>query len=345
MNYHLDTTSHKERCPQCGHRTFVLYLDDTRRPLSSEVGRCDREHKCAYHCPPSQFFRLHGLKPRRRTTTPAYKPLRHSSKPPVTPSYIDAAVVRATNGCYDRNHLVAWLWRQFGRLVSARDFETVLRDYRVGTCRHWPGATVWWQVDGLGRVHAGKVMAYDPDTGKRVKQPRPLMTWVHTLLRDKYSDFNLNQAYFGEHLLAERPDAPVWLVESEKAALVLALGLMAGGAYRRFVPIACGGCNGLDTSPEAQGRADDRLQSLKGRRVVLMPDNGMYDDWSGRAHGLQGFAAQVTVSAIMEPERRRSSQRVECETLEGDGPDDLVLRYLAMGAPWYPLYDLMARLY
>ena len=100
-------------------------------------------------------------------------------------------------------------------------------------------------------------MVYDPVTGKRVKQPRNLVTWVHTAL--KLEKYNLVQCLFGEHLLTSAGDKIVVIVESEKTAIICS----------RLVPdvvwLACGGCQNLSKKI---------CQPLAGRNVLLMPDNG-----------------------------------------------------------------------
>ena len=55
-------------------------------------------------------------------------------------------------------------------------------EYHVGTSKHWTGATVFWQVDNQGKVRTGKVMLYNPETGKRVKEPYSHVSWVHSLI-------------------------------------------------------------------------------------------------------------------------------------------------------------------
>ena len=60
--------------------------------------------------------------------------------------------------------------------------------YFIETSKYWNGSTVFWQIDTKGNIHTGKVMQYDPKTGKRVKQPINKISWVHTVL--KLYDFN-----------------------------------------------------------------------------------------------------------------------------------------------------------
>lgn len=88
----------------------------------------------------------------------------------------------------------------------------------VGTSKYWEGATVFWQMDYQNRVRTGKIMLYNPATGKRIKEPYNHVTWVHSILHKE--DYNLKQCFFGEHLLPEDKSRPVALVESEKTAII-----------------------------------------------------------------------------------------------------------------------------
>src|SRR5690349_7136627 len=66
------------------------------------------------------------------------------------------------------------------------DQDTVKRliaDYRIGTSKHWYGATVFWQIDVKDEVRTGKTMLYNVETCKRVKYPYSHIAWVHKLVR------------------------------------------------------------------------------------------------------------------------------------------------------------------
>ena len=55
--YFLDRSSERCICPNCGKKTFVLYINNnTFRPLSSRVGKCDRINICGFHYTPSEYF-------------------------------------------------------------------------------------------------------------------------------------------------------------------------------------------------------------------------------------------------------------------------------------------------
>ena len=106
-----------------------------------------------------------------------------------------------------------------------------------------------------------------------------------TILKNK--EANLQQCLFGEHLLPENPSLPVALVESEKTAVVMA------GFLPNVVCLATGGKNGA--------RWTDRTvyKALKGRKVVIYPDLGAFDEWSEKAKIL-GTACSYQVSKLLE---------------------------------------------
>jgi len=70
-------------------------------------------------------------------------------------------------------------------------------------------------------------------------------------------DFNLQQCFFGEHLLTIYPDKYVGIVESEKLAII------ASCIMPELVWLAAGNLNGLSI---------EKCQTLKGREIILYPD-------------------------------------------------------------------------
>lgn len=285
----------KHICPNCGRRKFVKYIDDqTGRYLDHNVGRCDREVRCGYHYPPREFF----------ADNPSFKEESYHSKPysrrktilktreasPV--DYISTEVLMRTLGSYDRNNFAKFLREQFS-FEMVRD---ALRRYLIGT---WAdGRTVFWQIDARGRIHTGKLIAYDPTTGKRIKDRNP--SWVHAELKrvgELPSDFSLQQCFFGEHLLPQLPEKVVGLVESEKTAIV------ASQFIPNYLWVATGGCGNLDL--ERLGRA------MRGRRVVLYPDSSKFEAWSMKAvEARRSFGLKVRISDLLE---RRLTERQKRE--------------------------------
>jgi len=102
--------------------------------------------------------------------------------PPTSPtSYIDGTLVERSMSHYKENKLFQFLSTQFGEDESLR----LMKLYQVGTANHWQGSTVFWQTDTHGKVRTGKIMLYNPATGRRIKEPHNHITWVHSILHKR----------------------------------------------------------------------------------------------------------------------------------------------------------------
>ncbi len=270
FRYMLERGGSKNVCPACKQRRFVRYIDtETGEQLADEVGRCDREESCGYHLTPREYFLMTGKNPfssARRKREPIKKP---------EPVYIPPETMQASFAAFERNNFAAWLCGVFG---EEKAFELANR-YNLGSSKHWYGACVFWQVDEAGWIHAGKVMLYDADTGRRVKQPGVMVRGVHWLLG--MADRKPEACLFGLHLLSEDTLRPIAVVESEKSALI------GAGFVPEFTWMATGGSGNLN--PEV-------LKPLRGRDVVLMPDLGpAFGKWKE-----VGRQAGVRVSNVLE---------------------------------------------
>jgi hypothetical protein len=217
-----------------------------------------------------------------------YRP--HSAAPRPAPDFISKDVFRASLKGYERNNFVAYLRKRFGEDAAAEMIER----YPVGTSDSWkPGAVVFWYLDAAKRTRYGKLILYDPDTGKRDRSGQVGAMAAHTLLK---LAGNFSPCWFGEHLLAKCPTAPVYIVESEKTAIVASL------YDPETVWLAAGG----------QGITDPaKWEPLAGRRVVLFPDadapdpntnKSPYTQWSEHAERLRKLGYNVTVSELLETE-------------------------------------------
>ena len=187
---------------------------------------------------------------------------------------------------------------------GADEVDKMIARYFIGTSNHWSGATVFWQRDGRGCIHGGKIMQYNPDNGKRVKTPTNRITWVHTAL--KIPNYILRQCMFGEHLLKKYPDMFVGIVESEKTAII------ASGVITDCIFLACGGCQNLTNA---------MCEPLRGRNVVLFPDNGKLAQWSAKGRILRPMFKTLSIVDIME--RPETLQRWELKADDDIG--DLIL--------------------
>ena len=269
----------RHTCPACHKkRCFSRYID-TEKQISfpDDVGRCDHEQSCGYHLTPKDYFeRNPEAKPLRSAfaTPSAWRAKSTEQRKPT--SFIASETVAQTLHGYEKNNLYLFLRSKFG----AEDTIRLMKDYRVGTSKHWPGACVFWQSDINGSVRTGKVMLYDADSGKRVKEPFNHVTWVHSLL--KLPDFNLRQCFFGEHLLPMNRGKPVAIVESEKTALVAAYYLP------EYVWLATGGKNGCFNS--------DVIRVLKGHQVIRC-----FDAWAAIfAKKTTDFEFNVTKNVVQK---------------------------------------------
>lgn len=234
-------------CPKCGQRRFVPYVStlDHTTEAGAEYGRCDREQNCGYQKYPNGK-EAPDVEPCERVKE---APLRFY--PAAVEMDTETPLYRYVCGlCGDANALAAWITYKVGR---------------DGT------RTVFWQIAKDGTVRAGKSIPYGID-GHRLKTDPYPANWLHRskAWRGMYEGKELQQCYFGEHLLNKRPDAPVAIVESEKTAVVMSI------FSAKYVWLASGGSQGL--------KNEEKNKALAGREVLLVPDHGQYWSWAQAAH-------------------------------------------------------------
>lgn len=279
--------STRHTCPQCRKpREFARYVDTTTGELLPEhVGKCNRADACGHHYPPRDYYRDNGTHPPEAdgsTWTPKPEP------PPLPPYFHQRAEVAALRAHPERNTLAAY-WRD---RIGAERWDAVARDYALGT---WPsgslaGAAVYWQVDQHGNVKAGKVMLYDPTTGKRRKDVRSTSFVHHERTGRNAAELNVEQCLFGEHLLKCWPmDKPVAVVESEKTAMI------AAALMPSFLWVAVGSVGAFGIG---------KLQALTGRKVLAFPDlsrdGSAYTKWREKAVEIGHLFDAVHVSDLLE---------------------------------------------
>lgn len=231
-----------------------------------------------------------------------------------------------------KNGFFVALARWFGA-DTANDF---FKKYNVGTSRHWhleagELATSFWQVDVFGNPRQVKIMAYNPTTGRRLKESdlafrrkkngdyfRDIDGDAKTAFAGKWilgrDDAHLEQCFFGEHLLADDHLADekksVAIVESEKTAIVCAV-LMP-----QFIWLATGGANGCRIDKP------ERAAVLQGRAVHLFPDLKKFDEWQAIGEKLAAMLPTGRVSCIDILERRAT----DADRLAGFDLADFLLR-------------------
>ncbi|MBE0637548.1 MAG: hypothetical protein IH598_03415 [Bacteroidales bacterium] len=274
FKYQLQPGSKKHLCPACGKQRFVRYFDsETGELLPERFGRCDREINCGYHLNPYKAGYLTDQEQSHWNPPPPPKPQ--------PPTYISQKLFRQSLKNYNQNNFTTWL----SSLFDLATVNELVNRYHIGTSKHWPGATVFWQIDQNGMIHTGKIMLYDQATGKRIKLPFAHITWVHKAA--KLQNFNLKQCYFGEHLLTVNKSTPAAIVESEKTAIIASVYLP------QFTWLAVGSLTNINA---------EKFKPLAGGKVVLWPDLNCFDRWSNKANELlrEFPGTRITVSDLLE---------------------------------------------
>ena len=277
--------STRHTCPECGQKqSFTLYLDgNTNEPIHKTVGKCNRESKCGYHYTPKQFF-IDNPSPLVETWHATSEISNQNIKkiiPPQPAGTIHFSFVERS-ASYQSNFV-----RFLCEILTDEQIHSIGENYALGATK--TNEVIFWQIDINGKVRTGKIMQYNPETGRRLKHESGAIDWVHNKLKNSRQlpdDFNLQQCFFGEHLLKIYPTKTVALVESEKSAVI------ASVFFPDLVWLAAGNINGLSV---------DKCQVLKSRKIILFPDLNAFDKWSDKAKVIQRVCnCKIKVSNFLE---------------------------------------------
>ena len=187
------------KCPSCGrNQSFTLYLDgNTHEPIHQTVGRCNREIKCGYHYTPKQYFTDNPQKlPSQKQSIPfslsqgrgcpkdgrgregpggrSYSSILTKVIQRATPSPLERAGERSgevpfsylINSLSPASNFVSFLQNHF----SENQINTVFENYLLGATKN--KEVIFWQIDIVGKIRTGKIMQYNPETGKRNQTPK-----------------------------------------------------------------------------------------------------------------------------------------------------------------------------
>lgn len=268
------TTKDKYNCPNCNKKTFTRYIDiQNNKHINDEVGKCNRLIKCKYHFTPKQYFKNNNYTP--KTSNPIISKIKQQLKP----NFINKNYLEKSINTNHTNYFIDFLTNIWDSEIAY----LLAEKYRIGTSKHWDGATIFWQVDIKDKIRTGKIMLYNSSSGKRIKKPYNYINWIHKMTEN--NNFVLEQCLFGEHLLNEDKTKPVAIVESEKTAIMSSIFLPD------FIWLACGSLNNLTY---------EKTKVLKGRNVVLFPDSGCYDLWNNKISSLTKLADFKTSTLIKE---------------------------------------------
>lgn len=269
-------------CPSCGKAgRFTRYIDMiTAEYISSEVGRCERVNNCGYHYTPKQFYEDHDihLSDEDRIKHKAFIQ-KVITTPRPEPSYIPFEYVQKSLEGMDKSNFMRFLHKTFG----SEKVNPVAARYLLGQYYIWQDhAPIFWQISEQG-VHAGKLMKYNQDTGKRVKKPFNHINWMHSIL--KLPSFNLDQCLYGLHLISSDRSKVIAITESEKSSIIASM------YFQDMIWLATGGIMNLNPS---------KFTALKRRKIVLFPDKGAFDLWLSKADEIAPYVSDIEVSDLLE---------------------------------------------
>lgn len=196
--------------------------------------------------------------------------------PPAEPSLIPWEYVKKS-ASYNST-FVEYLRRLF-------DFDTIktIRDnYAIGATKD--RGVIFWQIDTNGKVHEGKIMQYNVESGHRLS-----VSFVGYLLaqRGLFNTDNRQQCLFGQHLLRLYPEKTVAIVESEKTAII------CSAVYPQYVWLSVGSMGMFNK---------ERLMPLAGRTVIAFPDTDpegrFYKTWLEKSKEID--YCRIMVSDVLE---------------------------------------------
>ena len=217
-------------------------------------------------------------KPKRR---PVLFPPNHPQINPIDFDLIPKKLVEKSVS--SNSNFVLFLRQHF----NEEQIKEAMNNYSLGATKY--KEVVFWQIDINGKVRTGKIMQYNPETGRRIKHKSGAINWVHNKLKKcdpTFFDFKLSQCYFGEHLLRLHPCKPVAIVEAEKTAIIASM------LFDNYIWLAAGNLNGITA---------EKSTVLRERDIVLFPDAGCFEKWNKKKDEiLNEIFCQLDISNLVE---------------------------------------------
>ncbi len=290
----LEKGSRKYICPDCSQKTFVRYVDNnTGDYVSDDVGRCDRESKCGYHFKPKMYFANNPqarVEAKNKRILNPYFNNKNGSQTKYEAQilrkrcdFIENKYLFDSLQNYEQNSFVQFLINLFPNFLD--EIQIAVKDYFIGTTPD--GKTCFWQIDKNMRIRTGKIIAYDSQTGKRIKSIEP--NWIHTELK-KYkkvrNDFNLKQCFFGEHLIRNNSNKNICIVEAEKTAVIASI------CFPEYIWLSIGAKQNL--KPEKLNRLG------REKKIILYPDADGFDEWNEVTKTARKNGFDVTISKLIK---------------------------------------------
>ena len=284
--YTLEKGSRKHRCPKCGRKSFVRYIDTrTGEYLPERYGRCDHEQSCGYHLNP--YNDGYSREAEGETAARVWIPRRLQAPPPPTPTaapvMVPDEVYRPFETLGNSSVFARNLRHNVPFPFPDSDISKVVQLYRLGAVPggRWAGAVCFPYIDTHGDIRTVQVMQYDETNHKTGA------TFLHSILKAYYKksggvpdwvqDYNEQEkrvsCLFGAHLLKAYPHNPVALVEAPKTAVI-------GALYYGFPDESSNNPVWVAIFNKSSFTFD-KLTALEGRRVEVYPDLSTDTDKAG----------------------------------------------------------------
>ena len=299
----LEKGSRKHRCPQCGRKTFVRYIDTTTGEyLPEQYGRCDHEQSCGYHLNPltDGHYKRNGNAP-----APVRLPRRLQAPPKQQPTAAPVVIPDEVFKPLEAAGLCSGFVRNLRQNVPFpfpdTDISKAVQLYRLGAVSggYMAGAVCFPFIDTHGNIRAVQVKQFDEANHTTAT------TFLHSMLETYYKQRggvpDWLQRYteqekrvtclFGAHLLKAYPRNPVALVEAPKTAVV-------GTLYHGFPDESSNNPVWVAVYNKSSFTYD-KLKALEGRRVEVFPDlstttdkdgnpkETTFQEWKRKAEALQ----------------------------------------------------------
>ncbi|HSD06515.1 DUF6371 domain-containing protein [Flavobacterium sp.] len=197
---------------------------------------------------------------------------------PLPPTYYSLELVEKTVLDNSISNFIKFL-----RTIFPDDIiiETINK-YLIGT---WDGdKVIFWELDQQGKVYHGKVMGYDPKTGKRsyLENGDADITSMRCCL--KLWKFKDDRCLYGLHTI-NKDTCIVALVEGAKTAFIMRM------LKPEYKWLATGD----------KGRFNYKfLKAIKHCKIEVFPDKGEYADWSQKAIELNKKGFNIEVHDLLE---------------------------------------------
>lgn len=274
----------KKRCPQCGtKKSLTLFVDlETGDIFPPEFGVCDKVQKCGFSRWPGKDSQS--------------EPVKFIPEPPRPIDYLPTEEVEKRMVNTSSNFFFEFL----KNLIGMEGLEAAKNRYKLGTSLGHPGYVSFPQIDTQGRLRQIQEVLYDPESGKRSKEPGS-QRWAFE--KWKYPELNLKQCYGGLHLIREN-DKPIALVEAAKTAIICS----------HFIP----SYNWLSTTSLGMLN-NERCKPIRGRDLVLFPDLGAEELWRRKARHIKGMKS-ITVSEYLNKNAKKYNMNV------GEDLADLIIK-------------------